>query len=95
MDIELFGIGSVAAISVICFLVNEAVKVAVLNSKWCPVICGALGGLLGYVGMNVIPNFPVQDWLTAIAVGIVSGWGATGAHQIYKQLFIKKEKEVE
>lgn len=83
---EMLGIAGVAAITVICFLVAEVVKATSLDNKWLPVLCGLLGGILGVVGMNVMPEFPAHDILTAIAVGIVSGLGATGAHQIYKQL---------
>lgn len=83
---ELLGIAGVAAITVICFLVAEAVKATPLNNKWLPVICGVMGGVLGVVGMNVMPDFPATDIITAIAVGIVSGLAATGAHQIYKQM---------
>ncbi|MFQ9093825.1 MAG: phage holin family protein [Ruminococcus sp.] len=32
-----------------------------------------------------MPDFPVQDVLSAAAVGIVSGLAATGANQIFKQ----------
>lgn len=82
---DFLGIASVAAITVICFLAAEAVKATPLDNKWLPVICGALGGILGIVGLYVMPEFPTHDALTAIAVGIVSGLAATGAHQIYKQ----------
>lgn len=83
---EIPGIAAVAAITVICGLIAQAVKATSLDSKWLPVICGALGALLGVVGMHVMPDFPAGDILTAIAVGIVSGLAATGAHQIVKQL---------
>ena len=83
---ELFGVGSVAIITVICFLVAEAVKATPLDNKWLPVICGALGGVLGVVAMYVMDNYPAHDVLTAIAVGIVSGLAATGAHQVGHQL---------
>lgn len=83
---EYLGIAGVAAITVICFLVAEGVKATALDNKWLPVICGALGGILGVVGLKIMPDFPADDILTAIAVGIVSGLAATGAHQIYKQL---------
>lgn len=79
------GIASVAAITVICFLAAQGIKATTLDNKWLPVICGILGGALGYIGMTVMPDFPAHDILTAIAVGIVSGLAATGAHQIYKQ----------
>jgi hypothetical protein len=81
-----FGIVSVAAITVICYLAATGVKATPLDSKWLPIICGALGGALGVVGMLIMPDFPATDYLTAIAVGVVSGLAATGANQIYKQL---------
>ena len=34
----------------------------------------------------VMPDFPATDYITAVAVGIVSGLAATGANQIVKQL---------
>lgn len=82
-----FGIGSVAAISVICYLIGQFVKALPLDDKWIPIIVGFCGGILGVVGKLVMPDFPAGDPLTAIAVGIVSGLSATGINQIYKQLF--------
>ena len=49
-------------------------------------ICGVCGGALGVVGMMIMPEFPATDYITAVAVGIVSGLAATGANQIVKQL---------
>lgn len=83
---EYLGIAGVAAITVICFLAAQCIKATNLDNKWLPVICGVLGAILGVVGLYVMPDFPADDILTAIAVGIVSGLAATGAHQIYKQL---------
>ena len=80
------GIASVAAITVICYLVAQAIKATPLENKWLPIISGAVGGVLGVVGFYVMPDFPADDIITAISVGIVSGLAATGAHQIYKQL---------
>lgn len=82
---DYYGIASVAAITVICFLAAEAIKATPMDNKWLPVICGVLGGILGVVGWRYMSDFPANDILTAIAVGIVSGLAATGAHQIYKQ----------
>ena len=56
-----------------------------------PVIVGVAGGILGAVGMYVIPDFPAQDIMNAVAVGIVSGLASTGADQVVKQT--KKAKE--
>lgn len=80
------GIASVAAITVICYLIAQAIKATPLENKWLPIISGAVGGVLGVVGFYVMPDFPADDIITAVSVGIVSGLAATGAHQIYKQL---------
>lgn len=81
-----FGIASVAAITVICYLAAQAAKATPINNKWIPVICGVLGGALGAAAMLIMPDFPAGDPITAAAVGIVSGLAATGANQVYKQL---------
>lgn len=83
---EMLGIVAIPVITVICFLIAEAVKITTINDKWLPVICGACGAVLGVVALKVMPDFPAVDVLTAVAIGIVSGLGATGAHQVYKQL---------
>ena len=81
-----FGIASVATITVIAYLIGQAVKATSLDNKWIPIICGAVGGALGAVAMRVMPDFPATDYITAVAVGIVSGLAATGVNQIGKQL---------
>lgn len=81
-----FGITGIAAITVLCFLAAQGVKVTSIDNKWLPVICGGLGGVLGVVGMKIMPDFPAQDIITAAAVGVVSGFAATGVHQAYKQI---------
>jgi len=81
-----FGITGIAAITVICFLAAQIAKATTIDNKWLPVICGVLGGALGVVGMYIMPDYPATDWITAAAVGVVSGLAATGAHQAYKQV---------
>jgi len=81
-----FGIASVAAITVICYLVSQGAKATSLDNKWLPIISGTAGGILGVVGLYIMPDFPSSDVVTAIAVGIVSGLAATGVNQIYKQM---------
>ena len=88
-----FGIASVAGITVICYLAAQAVKATNLDNKWLPVICGVLGGILGGVGLYWIPEYPAQDIITAIAVGIMSGLAATGVNQVYKQLSGEKTEK--
>ncbi|WP_286147288.1 phage holin family protein [Neopoerus faecalis] len=89
MDISIFGIAGVAAITVICYLIGQGVKASGLDNKWIPVIVGACGGVLGVAGMFLMADFPAGDVLTAAAVGIVSGLAATGVDQAGKQLFCK------
>lgn len=82
-----FGIASVAAITVIAYLIGELVKATGLDNKWIPIICGASGGVLGVVAMLTgVPDFPASDYITAVAVGIVSGLAATGVNQAVKQM---------
>lgn len=82
------GIASVAAITVICYLVGLIVKaVPNMADKYIPICCGVAGALLGVAGLYLgLPDFPAQDPVTAVAVGIVSGLAATGANQVFKQL---------
>lgn len=89
MDINIMGITGVAAITVICYLAAEAIKATALDNKWLPVICGVLGGVLGVAAMLIMPEYPANDYITAVAVGIVSGLAATGVNQIGKQLSAK------
>ena len=86
MDISSLGIAGVAVITVICYLIGQAVKATAIENKWIPIIVGASGGVLGVVGMMVMADFPATDYLTAIAVGIVSGLAAVGVNQISKQM---------
>ena len=81
-----FGIAAVAAITVIAYLIGSAVKATTLDNRWIPSICGTVGGILGVLAMRIMPDFPATDYITAVAVGIVSGLAATGVNQIGKQL---------
>lgn len=86
MNVDLSQMGVVLAIVVICYLVGMATKVSNhCPDKVIPVVVGVAGGLLGVVGMYVIADFPAQDILNAIAIGIVSGLASTGIDQAYKQ----------
>ena len=86
MDISGFGIASVAVITVICYLIGMAVKATAIENKWIPIVVGVSGGVLGVVGMLIMADFPATDYLTAVAVGSVSGLASTGVNQIAKQM---------
>ena len=83
---EWLGLTGVASITVIAYLIGMAVRVAGVDRRWIPVICGVCGGMLGVAALYLMPEFPAADALTAAAVGIVSGLAATGADQVGKQL---------
>lgn len=83
-----FGIASVAAITVICYLVGLVVKASRFNNdRYIPIACGLVGAALGIAALYTgLPGLPATDPLTAAAVGIVSGLAATGVNQAVKQL---------
>lgn len=91
MDLTSFGIGGVAAITVVCYLLGLIAKASNLNNKWIPIICGFSGLILGIIAMTIMPDFPAADYITAAAVGVVSGLAATGFDQVLKQLKGKDE----
>ena len=81
-----FGIASVAAITVICYLIGLVVKASGLDNKYIPAIVGVCGGVLGAAALYLgVADFPATDPLTAVAVGIVSGLAATGVNQMVTQ----------
>ena len=87
MSFDILGIIAVPAIAIICYLVGLGVKATPLDDKFIPIIVGVVGGIIGTVAyLTGMPNFPANDVITVIAVGIVSGLASTGVNQIYKQL---------
>lgn len=79
-------VSTVVAIVVIAYLIGYGAKVVShVKDEVIPVIVGVCGGILGIVGMYVIPDFPANDILNAISIGIVSGLASTGVNQVWKQ----------
>lgn len=92
MDIS--NVGTVTAIFVITYLIGVGMKaIPSIKNEFIPVIVGIAGGILGVVGMYVVPDFPATDILNAVSIGISSGLASTGANQVYKQLFAKTVEE--
>lgn len=85
-DIMNLGISGVAGITIICYLIAQAFKATSVDNKWLPTICGTSGAVLGLLAMRIMPGFPAEDVITAAAIGIVSGFAATGVNQAVKQL---------
>ena len=65
MDITELGIAALPAITVICLLVAQAAKATALDNKWLPVICGAVGGVLGALAMRIMPDYPPWPWASS------------------------------
>ena len=75
------------AIVALSYVVGLGCKAAQkIPDEWIPVIMAVVGGILGALGMGTIPDFPASDYITAVAVGAVSGLAATGVNQMYKQM---------
>lgn len=81
-----FGFATVPAITVIAYIVGMGAKAATfIPDKNIPLICGVVGGIIGIIAMYVMPGYPADNIITAVAVGAVSGLAATGVDQIKKQ----------
>lgn len=77
----------VAGIAVICYLIGMGIKISPIDDKWIPLLVGVCGGILGVVGLLTgMAEFGSEHVINAIAIGIVSGLGATGIDQTFKQL---------
>lgn len=78
---------TIPAIIVICLVVGMGCKAADgVPDKYIPVILGAVGAILGVVGLYTMKDFPANDVLNALAIGAASGLASVGANQIVKQL---------
>lgn len=88
-------VGTVVTITVVCYLIGMLCKaVEFFKDEWIPVIMGIFGAILGVAAWLSTPSFPADDWLSAVAVGIVSGLAATGTNQIWKQLSNKGDGSI-
>lgn len=90
-----FEFASYVAITVLCIGIGMLFKaMPQFDDKWIPVVCFFSGVCLGAVAFLIgVPDFPANDIINALAVGGWSGLGATGIHQVYKQLFAKQVEE--
>lgn len=84
---DILGITSVAAITVISYLIGAGLKAwDKFDDRKIPVIMGVSGAVLGVISYYIAPSLVASDnVIVAIAIGIVSGFAATGINQIIKQ----------
>lgn len=81
------GFATVAAITVLSYLVGQVIKATGLDNKWIPTIVGIFGVIVGIVAYYIgLPEFPASDPITAAAVGVASALAATGVNELVKQL---------
>ena len=79
-------LGTVVGIVAICYVIGLGCKAyEKIPDKWIPVIMAVCGGVLGVAGLYTMPDFPADDVINAVAVGMASGLAATGVNQLYKQ----------
>ncbi len=90
---ENLGFTAIPAITVICYLIAQIVKATAVDHKWLPIVSRTVGAILGIAAMYIMPDFAATDYISAVAVGIVSGLAATGVHQVAKQLQGKNKEE--
>ena len=84
---EITTLGTCVALVTLSYVVGLGCKAAKkIPDEWIPVIMAVVGGALGALGMGTIPDFPATDYITAVAVGAVSGLAATEVNQMYKQM---------
>lgn len=90
---------SIPIIVILCYIVGEIYKVLFKNKqnfyRLIPVVLASFGGLLGILIFLTNPEMMLDAeniWI-ALGIGIVSGASSTGANQIVKQIFEKKEEE--
>ena len=80
-------VASYIGIVVICYLIGMLVKLTPIIDNAIPVICGLAGAIIGVACFMLgLPDFPADNIIMAIAVGITSGLSATGINQAYKQI---------
>ena len=84
---------SCAAITGICYFVGLIFKSLPFKDEIIPIACGVSGAILGIIAFEIgMADFPANDAITAVWIGISSGLAATGAHQAVKQF--NKIKEI-
>jgi hypothetical protein len=68
-------------VTLFCLVVGKVIKQSPINSKWIPLICLVMGGILGIAGYLYVPEWHLDNPVIAVITGIISGAAATGLHQ--------------
>lgn len=85
---------SIPAVTVTVFLLAQCLKAIFPDVKRAlPAICGIAGMVISIVCKLTITEFMQGDILTTAATGIVSGFAATGVHQLGNLIKVPVIKE--
>lgn len=87
---------AVPSLVLICYLMAELYKWIITDKdgnpksekakQFIPILCGLIGLVLGVLAYYLMPKYlNFEDVFTAAAVGITSGFAATGVNQVFKQ----------
>ena len=76
---------TIAIRTAFCYSVAELYKLTTWNKRLIPLLCGAIGLVLGVLGFYFVPLFPAEDLLQAVTLGLASGLAATGAYEAIKE----------
>ena len=78
---------TIPIIVVACYGLIELIKKTSLESKWYPVLSGAIGSVLAVLLYFIAPEIVGMSspW-AALVGGLASGLAATGTNQVFKQL---------
>lgn len=78
---------TIPIIVVACYGLIELIKKTSLESKWYPVLSGAIGSVLAVLLYFIAPEIVgmTSPW-SALVGGLASGLAATGTNQVFKQL---------
>lgn len=91
----------VPIIVVICYSIGEIYKFIFRKKeelfKLIPIIVAILGGTLGMIVYLVDKAmiFNVDNLISAILIGVISGTSSTGTNQLIKKIFYKGEENYE
>jgi len=86
--LEVSGFVAVPTISIICFFIAKIFKDFTDESlhKNIPTVVGLAGVVIATLAYLFIPEtIPASNILEAITLGVISGLGSTGLHQVFKQ----------
>lgn len=87
----------VVAITMICYGIGIVWSVIFRKkddfNAYIPAVVSIAGAILGVLGFYLMPDYPADNILTAIAVGVMSGLASTGADQLIKQMAKKSENK--